>query len=289
MASRSSSTNNAALAVQGGTPPATLTLTAPNSGGVPYQGLLFYQCGVSSCPGGADTQHADFGGCSPGPPSSCNFTGALYFPTASDLVFSGNSSSTCTVFVAQEDHLQRVVDIKRLAVRCGWRHNAEQSDRSGGARRMRRPMRERILVQMMRPWLGRLDARLRGFRARRSLPRGWRSARNAGSAAVEFAITVPLLVVVALGAADYGTMAVQQAALEGATRAGAEWARANCPPIPSDEPLHHRDAEPGDRLHDLLADFHATSVTAVCTCANGSSVSCAGTCSVGTPRPILVS
>jgi Flp pilus assembly protein TadG len=94
-------------------------------------------------------------------------------------------------------------------------------------------MCERILAQMMRPWLGRPDARLRGFLARRSLPRGWRSARNAGSAAVEFAITAPLLVALALGAADYGDLANRQATLEAATRAGAEYARATPGDAPS--------------------------------------------------------
>ncbi len=44
---------------------------------------------------------------------------------------------------------------------------------------------------------------------------------------VEFAILVTLLLMLAVGAIDYGSMATQQAMLEGATRAGAEYARAN--------------------------------------------------------------
>src|SRR5260370_11113962 len=52
-----------------------------------------------------------------------------------------------------------------------------------------------------------------------------RRARNSGAAAVECAITAPLLVVLALGAADYGFLMTSAASLEGATRAVAEYAR----------------------------------------------------------------
>ena len=48
-----------------------------------------------------------------------------------------------------------------------------------------------------------------------------------GAAAVEFAITAPMLVVLVLGIADYGLLMADSAALEGATRAGAEVAKAN--------------------------------------------------------------
>lgn len=48
-----------------------------------------------------------------------------------------------------------------------------------------------------------------------------------GAAAVEFAITAPVLVVLVLGVADYGLLMGSSAALEGATRAGAEVAKAN--------------------------------------------------------------
>jgi hypothetical protein len=46
-----------------------------------------------------------------------------------------------------------------------------------------------------------------------------------GSAAVELAITAPVLVFLALGAADYGALMGNGASLEGATRAVAEYAR----------------------------------------------------------------
>jgi hypothetical protein len=85
---------NGRIAIQNGAPAPTVTLSAPTSGGAPYQGLLFYQVA-------ADNHNASFAGCSPGPPSSCTLTGAIYLPTA-DLTYSGNSSSTCTVFIASQ-------------------------------------------------------------------------------------------------------------------------------------------------------------------------------------------
>ena len=48
---------------------------------------------------------------------------------------------------------------------------------------------------------------------------------NAGTAAVEFAITAPLLVLLALGAADYGALTAQSSSLAAYARAGAEYAR----------------------------------------------------------------
>ena len=48
-----------------------------------------------------------------------------------------------------------------------------------------------------------------------------------GAAAVELAITAPLLALLVLGIADYGALMGNSAALEGAARAGAEVAKAN--------------------------------------------------------------
>jgi hypothetical protein len=48
-----------------------------------------------------------------------------------------------------------------------------------------------------------------------------------GAAAVEFAITAPILVVLVLGVADYGVLMGDAASLESAARAGAEVAKAN--------------------------------------------------------------
>ena len=151
-------------------------------------------------------------------------------------------------------------------------------------------MPERIPIQMMRRWIGGPGARLRCLLARRDLLLGWRSAPSAGSAAVEFSLTVPLLVIVALGAADYGTMAVQQAVLEGATRAGAEYARANCTttPLTSTPCISGTQSAVCGHLELTLTSSTCSPVTPgvspVCTCVDGSSVDCTtGTCSVGTP------
>ena len=50
--------------------------------------------------------------------------------------------------------------------------------------------------------------------------------RNAGSAAAEFALALPILLIFLIGGADYGVMAYQEAVLVAAARAGAEYASA---------------------------------------------------------------
>jgi Flp pilus assembly protein TadG len=109
-----------------------------------------------------------------------------------------------------------------------------------------------------------------------------KSARNAGGAAVEFAITAPVLVVLAIGGADYSIMAHKQDALEAATRAGAEYARAN----------YFTDPNWAANTNNYVTEYMAfspevtVSPSTVCTCADGTSPapnSCAGACSVGNP------
>jgi Flp pilus assembly protein TadG len=77
----------------------------------------------------------------------------------------------------------------------------------------------------------------------------------AGAAAVEFAITAPVLVVLVLGVADYGFLMGSSAALEGAARAGAEAAKAN-PRVTAAELTALNLFPPGIR----------PTVTSVCTC-----------------------
>ena len=74
-----------------------------------------------------------------------------------------------------------------------------------------------------------------------------------GAAAVEFAITAPMLVVLVLGIADYGLLIANSAALEGATRAGAEVAKAN-PSVT------------GAQLTAYFPSGITPTVTSVCTC-----------------------
>jgi Flp pilus assembly protein TadG len=65
-------------------------------------------------------------------------------------------------------------------------------------------------------------------RAERPMPRIGRSFLGSdGTAIVEFAFAAPILVTLVLGIADLGLLAARSAALEGATRVGAEYARNN--------------------------------------------------------------
>src|SRR5205807_2791265 len=60
------------------------------------------------------------------------------------------------------------------------------------------------------------------------MPRSDRGSLGiAGTAAVEFAFAAPILVTLVMGIADLGLLAARSAALAGATRIGAEYARAN--------------------------------------------------------------
>jgi Flp pilus assembly protein TadG len=117
------------------------------------------------------------------------------------------------------------------------------------------------------------------------VPRRWRSAWNAGSAAVEFAITAPVLVALVIGGADYSIMANKQDALEAATRAGAEYARAKPnDPITKDYVTGYTTFSPA--LNSFTCTPGNSCVKTVCTCADGSSPapnSCAGACNVGNP------
>jgi Flp pilus assembly protein TadG len=94
---------------------------------------------------------------------------------------------------------------------------------------------------------------------------------SAGSAAVEFAITAPLLVLLALGAADYGATTAQSSSLSAYTRAGAEYARSQ---VASGNGLPSASS-----IKSLLNIPSGVSVTfsatdPYCTCTDGTSVTC---------------
>jgi len=89
----------------------------------------------------------------------------------------------------------------------------------------------------------------------RSLSRGFLGGQ--GAAAVEFAITAPMLVVLVLGIADYGLLMASSASLEGSTRAGAEVAKAN----PNVTPAQLTGL-------NLFPGAIVPTVTSVCTCAD---------------------
>ena len=99
----------------------------------------------------------------------------------------------------------------------------------------------------------------------------WRSAGKAGNAAVEFAITAPVLITLVIGGADYSIMANNQEVLEAATRAGAEYGRAN----------YSTDAPNWTNTKSYVTGYASFSpaVTAgastVCTCVDGTTATCA--------------
>jgi Flp pilus assembly protein TadG len=91
-------------------------------------------------------------------------------------------------------------------------------------------------------------------------------ARNAGAAAVELAITAPILVALMLGVADYGQLVNSAASVVGATRAGAEVAKAN--PNVTAAQLTALNLFPSGVTPTVSPPF--------CTCVDNTSVSCPG-------------
>lgn len=139
----------------------------------------------------------------------------------------------------------------------------------------------------------------------RSLSLAWGCV---GSAAVELAITAPVLVLLALGAADYGAVMGNGASLEGATRAIAEYARNSpeCNTATGGGWLANSSCTSG--INNLVSTLQSndtslasatftlpglgsTPVSAYstpgnyCTCTDGSAVSCsASSCKLSDPR-----
>jgi Flp pilus assembly protein TadG len=112
-----------------------------------------------------------------------------------------------------------------------------------------------------------------GCFGRAGVLRRCRNAWEAGGAAVEFAITAPVLITLIIGGADYSIMVNKQDALEAATRAGAEYGRAN----------YAKDPNWTDNTKFYVTGYTTFSpaVTAsantVCTCVDGTSTACPGT------------
>ena len=95
------------------------------------------------------------------------------------------------------------------------------------------------------------------------LRRCW-SGRNGGAAAVEAAITAPLLIVLVLGVADYGILMNTAASLVGATRAGGEVAKVN--PSVTAAQLTALGVFPSGATPSVSAPF--------CTCFDNTTVTC---------------
>jgi TadE-like protein len=116
---------------------------------------------------------------------------------------------------------------------------------------------------------------------------------TAGTAAVEFAFAAPILITVVLGIADLGLLAARNAALEGATRIGAEYARNNstCQTgIQSSSCITGiKNAVQNSGSFSPALTF-PSDPSPSCECDDGSSITCGTTC-VGagkTPNRVLV-
>ena len=115
-------------------------------------------------------------------------------------------------------------------------------------------------------------------RATRASPAGYLNC--IGSVAAEFAITAPVVMVIAAGVADFGTLAARSAALTATTRIGAEFALRH--------PLDTSGIQ--DAMQNAMS-FAPTltlprSFPVSCECDDGTPIVCAESCAtVGRARP----
>jgi Flp pilus assembly protein TadG len=130
--------------------------------------------------------------------------------------------------------------------------------------------------------------------AKRVIPRAGRGLLGSdGAVLVEFALAAPILVTVVLGIADFGMMAAQNAALEGATRVGAEYARNNSTcqeDISSSSCITGIENAVTNSGNFSPAITFPSSPSASCGCDDGSSITCGTTC-VGagkTPNRVFI-
>lgn len=108
---------------------------------------------------------------------------------------------------------------------------------------------------------------------RKSRRRGGRE----GSVAVEMALITPILLALIFGAVDYGLMDDMQSALEGATRAGAEYARNAY----NDSTGIATQVTNADQMFQVTI---TPSSKAACTCIDGTVVTCPAP---GAPNPCV--
>jgi Flp pilus assembly protein TadG len=107
-----------------------------------------------------------------------------------------------------------------------------------------------------------------------------RSLGSAGSAATEFALVAPMLVLIAAGIADFGMLATRSAALAATTRIGAEYARKY--------PLDTSGIQNSMRsaMGFAAALSFPPSFLQSCECDDGTAISCTESCAaVGRPGP----
>ena len=130
--------------------------------------------------------------------------------------------------------------------------------------------------------------------AKPSMPRTGRGFLGSdGTALVEFALAAPILVTLVLGIADFGMLAAKNAALEGATRVGAEYARSNststCQNIGGASCISGIKTAMQSTGNFSPALTFPSDPSASCECDDGSSITCGTTCAVGkTPNRVLI-
>jgi len=116
-----------------------------------------------------------------------------------------------------------------------------------------------------------------------------------GSAVTEFALVAPILITMVAGIADFGMLAARTAALAGATRAGAQYARnsSTCQAdiqgsacIAGIESVIQSAISSGPVL---TFPSGSSPFPALCECADGTAITCSSTCGSGNvPKRMLI-
>jgi Flp pilus assembly protein TadG len=111
------------------------------------------------------------------------------------------------------------------------------------------------------------------------------SACRKGNTAIEFALTAPLLVLLAFGAFDYGSAYVEGVRLNGASRAGAQQALYNSQQWQNTDEMEQAALEEyvGHALtpEEVAAMSVSATAEAFCACTAGVTLVCTGTCPGG--------
>jgi len=106
-----------------------------------------------------------------------------------------------------------------------------------------------------------------------------------GNTAIEFGLTVPILVLLAFGAFDYGSAYVESVRLNGAARAGAQQALYNSQGWQNTDEMEQVALEEyvGHPLtpEEVAAMSVSATAEAFCACTAGATLACTGTCPGG--------
>ena len=106
-----------------------------------------------------------------------------------------------------------------------------------------------------------------------------------GNTAIEFALTAPLLILLAFGAYDYGSAYVEGVRLNGASRAGAQQALYNAQEWQNTDQMEQAALEEyvGHALtpEQVAAMSVSATAEAFCACTAGATLVCTGTCPGG--------